>query len=1206
MSFVHLHLHTEYSLLDGMSKIDGLTKKILALGQTACAITDHGNMYGVLDFYTKMKKAGIKPILGSEFYITSGDHKVQTGGLEEKAKNHHLILLAKDFKGYQNLCRLVSIAHMEGFYYKPRIDKELLKEYREGIIAMSACLQGELPRAILDGGLEAGLAKAKEYLEIFGPENYFIELQNHFINAEQIVLPVMVEIAKKLGVKTVITNDSHYLNQEDADTHDTLLCVQTLSAKGDPNRMRMNGPYYYVKSEEEMRSLIPQEYQEAIDNTSLVADMCNVEFQTGVYHLPHFVSDENKTGIYNPEENKEILVNLTYEGIKLKYPESQLPQIKERIEEELSVIKNMGFTDYFLIVQDFVAWARRQGIGVGPGRGSAAGSIVAYALGITEVEPLKYDLLFERFLNKDRISMPDIDMDFEDARRAEVIQYVRRRYGEKSVAQVCIFGRMEARGAIHDVGRALGFTNEEATKISKLIPQGSNLKQALEEVSEIKRMYETDVHSKLNNVSVRLLFDSALKIEGVCRNFGTHAAGVVIADAALTDYLPLEYDKENNVVAEWDKNMVEAIGLLKMDFLGLSYLAVINNTIKLVKEELGEEINFTTIPDGDKEAYALISAGNTIGIFQMESGGMRGVAMGVKPKSIEDLTAIISLYRPGTIQAGGISKYIDRMNGREKVEYYHPSVEPILRPTYGIIIYQEQVMRITQAMAGYTLSQADLLRKAIGKKKPEILAQQREVFVNKAIERGVSKEIASKTWDDIEFFAGYGFNKSHGVAYSYIVYRTAYLKAHYPLYYFASWINTYIDNEERLKSIIWECKKEEVEILPPDINASDKYFRVSDQKDSLIFGFLVIKNLGSKAIEDILSIRAEKPFASFEEFISRIKDSKVNKRCIENLIKAGAFEIFGEDRITVLLKYQEMLKVKKTTKPRKKKAIKGAVIVEESLEKEVEKEQEKEIVIVHSLSALEKEAFGFCVYCKPFVGFEALVKTLEGAITPTQALAFEEGSNNVLLFGLMQPAKKMKSKSGNIYIKTTIEDNDSSVQMMVFSKNIPDFEPFLEAEGAMLVQGFIKVEEDGKPVFIANKLQQFYTAELAKQIVEKERDDKEEETEEEFSKELVSLEDFLKNVSGEEAAYPILFLHFTGEKADKKFYSKVEEIVGENKGEKKWALVYIDKYGRETTKMAGIKYGIKGLTPYMLEQLISVLGKENVLLPEQEWEERFN
>src|SRR5664280_2563054 len=483
--------------------------------------------------------------------------------------------------------------------------------------------------------------------------------------------------------------------------------------------MKMNGPFYYVKSEEEMRALLPKEYQEAVDNTNLVAEQCNVEFKTGVYHLPHFVSEENKTKPYDAESNKELLVKLTYEGLKIKYPESRLPEIKARVEEELSVIKNMGFTDYFLIVQDFVAWARKQGIGVGPGRGSAAGSIVAYALNITEVEPLRYDLLFERFLNKDRISMPDIDMDFEDARRAEVIQYVRRRYGEKSVAQVCIFGRMEARGAIHDVGRALGFTNEEATRISKLIPTGYSLKQALEEVPEIKKMYEIDAHSKLNNVSVRLLFDSALKIEGVCRNFGTHAAGVVIADGALTDYLPLEYDKEKNVVAEWDKNMIEAIGLLKMDFLGLSYLAVINNTIKLVKEELGTDIDFITIPDGDKAAYDLISSGETTGIFQMESNGMRGVAMGVKPKSIEDLTAIISLYRPGTIQAGGISKYIDRMNGREQVEYYHPSVKPILEPTYGIIIYQEQVMRIAQAMAGYTLSQADLLRKAIGKKKPE-------------------------------------------------------------------------------------------------------------------------------------------------------------------------------------------------------------------------------------------------------------------------------------------------------------------------------------------------------------------------------------------------------------------------------------------------------------------------------------------------------
>jgi DNA polymerase-3 subunit alpha len=585
----------------------------------------------------------------------------------------------------------------------------------------------------------------------------------------------------------------------------------------------------------------------------------------------------------------------------------------------------------------------------------------------------------------------------------------------------------------------------------------------------------------------------------------------------------------------------------------------------------------------------------------MDSTGMRGGAMGVKPKSIEDLTAIISLYRPGTIQAGGIGKYIDRMNGKEEIEYYHPSVEPILKPTYGIIVYQEQVMRIAQAMAGYTLSQADLLRKAIGKKKPEILAQQREVFVNKAIERGVSKEIASRTWDDIEYFAGYGFNKSHGVAYSYIVYRTAYLKAHYPLYYFASWLNTYIDDEDRLKSMIQECKKEGIAILPPDINASDKYFKVSIEKNSLIFGFLTIKNLGSKAIDDILSIRSDKPFASFEEFIHRIKDSKVNKRCIENLIKSGAFDVFGEDRITVLLKYEAMLKVKKPQKRKKK----NEEDKETNLMEEEVTNDEKDTPIVYSLASLEKQAFGFCVYCKPFINFEPLVKTLNGAMTPTQIIEKGEENSNVLAFGLMQPAKKMKSKSGNVYVKSTIEDNDNAIQMMIFSKNIPDFEPFLEADGAMLVQGFVKIEEDGKPVFIANKLQQFYTTELAKQITEQNIENLKEETEEEFSKELVSFDDFLKSVS-QGNPNPILFLHFVGEKSDKKFYDKVEKIMAENKGDKRWALVYTNKQGQEITKMAGARYSINGLTPYMLEQLISILGKENVLLPEQEWEERFN
>ncbi len=1039
MGFTHLHLHTEYSLLDGLNRIPLLAERIKELEMDAVAITDHGNMYGVIDFYETMKKNGIKPIMGVEVYVAEQGRKIKAKG----GSRFHLILLAENNEGYKNLLKIVSDSFINGFYYKPRTDYEMLKKHHKGIIALSACLQGEIPYKILHEGKEAAKKAIQKYTDIFGKENFFLEVQNHRIPEEEKVIPVMAELSEETGIPLVATNDAHYLRREDAKAHDILLCVQTLSKVDDPERMRFQTEEFYVKSEEEMKAMFPG-LEEAVENTEIIKERCNVNFEFNKYHLPHFTEDGKE---WNEEENKKLLRSLVYKGIEKLYHEEKSEEAKKRAETELKIIEQMGFTDYFLIVQDFINWAKRHEIPVGPGRGSAAGSIVSYSLGITEIDPLRYNLFFERFLNPARISMPDIDVDIGDRERDKVIEYVREKYGRDHVAQVATFGKMEARAVIRDVGRALDFTYAEIDKIAKLIPFGFSLQNAIDTIPELSE--------KVHDERYKVLFETALKLEGVARNFSTHAAGIVIGDAPLTDYVPLAIDKNNSVITQFDKDIIEHIGLLKMDFLGLKNLTVIQDTIEMLKKR-GVEIDFDKIPTNDPETYKMLQRGDSSGVFQLESSGMRKVLKGIKPESIEDLTAVVALYRPGTIRAGGIEEYINRKSGKTPVTYPHPKLEPILKGTYGIIVYQEQIMQIANVLAGYTMAEADLLRKAIGKKKPEILKKQRSIFIDRAVKQGVSKEIATKVFDLIEYFAGYGFNKSHAVCYATIAFRTAYLKAHYPKEYFTALLNGYIGNENKTKELIFEIRRNGIEVLPPDINKSDVYFKT--EGDAIRFGMLAIKGSGEKALSEIVKEREKNgEFTSFANFKKRVQSTKVNKRVIESLIKAGCFDSLGEDRKALLSNGGEK-QVESLSLFGGESAIK--------IPKRKTRATRMEIL------QYEKEAFGFYITDHPINAYTMLLK--DKNVKTVSDLTDTDDGNTVKVAGIKGKFKRSKTRRGQSMYKFEIEDNDAKATVVVFPMAYEAFSKYVDSEGVIVVEGRAKKEGNGFTI-IADKVNGFIT-----------------------------------------------------------------------------------------------------------------------------------
>ncbi|MEW6680578.1 MAG: DNA polymerase III subunit alpha, partial [bacterium] len=847
MKFTHLHCHSEYSLLDGAIRVESLVQKASFLSMSALAITDHGNMFGAIKFYKTALAHGIKPIIGCEFYVCNN--------IKERQKEilFHITLLAKDITGYKNLIKLTSISYLDGFYYKPRIDESLLKEYSKGIIALSGCTKGQIPRLILDGRIKEAEKKAEEYLKIFGSKNFYLELLNHNLDEEEIVRKGLIEIGKRLSIGLVATNDIHYLERADYPAHDVLICIQTGKKIEEEKRLKFQTPELYFKSEEEMKALF-SDIPSAIENTQLIADACNLELEFGSLYLPHYETGE--------EEPDEALKHLCIKGLKERYNDDE--KAWERLEYELSVISKMKYASYFLIIHDLIQYAEREGIPVGPGRGSVAGSIVAYCLGITDIDPLRYNLLFERFLNPNRVSLPDIDIDFCYKRRDEILSYVTKKYGSDKTAQIITFGTMLARQVLRDTGRVLNFSYSDCDKLAKMLNEelGVTLHEALVKIPSFREEYKSDEKKKE-------LIDIAMRLEGLTRHASTHAAGIVISSLPLTEIVPLYKDPTSGRIAtQYSKDDIEAIGLLKMDFLGLVNLTVIHDTIKLIKERQGIEINIKKIPLDDKKTYELLSRGESIGLFQLESSGMQDLLKRIKPTTFEDLIALIALHRPGPLKSGMVSDFIERKHQRKKIEYPTPLLKPILAQTYGVIVYQEQVMQIAETLAGFSMSTADELRRAMSKKQEDKMRKMRDEFIKGCIRHNHSEHLASKIYELLSRFAEYGFNKSHSAAYALIAYQTAYLKANYLLEFMASLITNELNNQDKVAIYINECRKMGIKILPPNINSSYPYFAIDD--GNIRFSLTAIKHVGELAASSIVSARKKWPFSSLSDFCNRV------------------------------------------------------------------------------------------------------------------------------------------------------------------------------------------------------------------------------------------------------------------------------------------------------------------------------------------------
>lgn len=880
--YVHLHVHTEYSLLDGASKISELVAYAKELGMDSLAITDHGAMYGAVEFYQECRKQGIKPILGCEVYLTQGSH------LEKNQRGmYHLILLAENETGYHNLMKIVSIGQVEGFYYKPRIDKDVLRAYSEGVICLSACVAGELPVYILQDNMDGARRCLEEYIDIFGKENYFLEIQNHDLPEERKVRRALMKLAQEYGLGLVATNDLHYVRKEDAEAQDVLLCIQTTATIDEPDRMRFPNDSFYLKSYDEMAELF-SDCPEALENTVRIAERCNVELEFGHLLLPEFPVPEGYDAV-------SYLRHLCETNIARCYPEAG-KEVYERLDFELDIINQMGYACYFLIVWDFINYCREHDIPVGPGRGSAAGSVVAYLLSITNIDPLRYNLLFERFLNPERVSMPDIDTDFCYVKRNQVLDYVVRRYGKERVAQIITFGTLQARAAVRDVGKALGMSYAAVDEVAKKIPRelGITLDKALRSSKDLLEAYE-------NRPDVKKLIDLARSVEGLPRNAGTHAAGVIIAPRDLMDYVPLQQGNEGSIITQYDKDKVEGLGLLKMDFLGLRTLTVIGDCVRFIKETTGETVDIDDIPLADPATCKMLCDGDTAGVFQLESSGITKLVMDLAPESFEDLIPLVALYRPGPLGTGMADDFIAGRHGQRTAEVLHPLMEPVLEDTYGVILYQEQVMQITSALAGFTLGQADILRRAMGKKKAKELDSMRASFREGAKRlHDIPETLSDKIFDLLQHFAGYGFNKSHSVAYALVAYQTAYLKAHWPAQFMAAFLNSIITDSDKLSWYISVCRNRGINILPPDVNESGDDFTVR-KNGTIRFGLAGIKSAGDGAVSEIIRAREEKgAFTSLQDFCRRVNMRVVNKRVVENLIKCGALDSFGLKRSQLL------------------------------------------------------------------------------------------------------------------------------------------------------------------------------------------------------------------------------------------------------------------------------------------------------------------
>ena len=1073
MSFVHLHVHTEYSLLDGFCRIDGLAKRVRELGQTAVAITDHGVMYGAVDFYRACKKEGVKPIIGCEVYVAPAGRTRFQKVHEFDAESRHLVLLCRDEEGYRNLSYMVSKAFVEGFYIKPRVDMDLLRSHSRGLIALSACLAGEIPKRLVNGSYDAARDYALEMRDIFGEDGFYLELQDHGIRDQAVVNAGLLRIHEETGIPLVCTNDCHYLAPEDAESHDVLLCIQTGKLLEDENRMRYEPRRFYLRSTEEMERLFAQ-YPGALENTEKIAAACNLEFTFGKYHLPEFAVPEGETA-------QTYIRRLCEAGFRERY-KGEKPEYRRQLDYELDMIEKMGFTDYFLIVSDFVRFAREQGIPVGPGRGSAAGSMVSYCLHITDIDPMKYSLYFERFLNPERVSMPDIDMDFGDTRRDEVVDYVRRKYGDDRVAQIVTFGTMAARGAIRDVGRVMNMPYAEVDAVAKQVPSGPQnlhitLDEALRLSKPLKELYDGDPQ-------VKKLIDTAKSLEGVPRHASTHAAGVVITKNPVVDYVPLATN-DDTVVCQYTMTTLEELGLLKMDFLGLRNLTVLADAVEMVKRQ-EPDFSLEDIPDDDQGVFEMLTQGKTSGVFQMESAGMTGVCVGLKPQSVEDLTAIVALYRPGPMES--IPRFIACKHDPSLISYKHPALEPILSITYGCIVYQEQVIEIFRRLAGYSLGQADMVRRAMSKKKVKDIQRERGAFLHGDRSRniagcaanGIPADVAESIYDEIYDFANYAFNKAHAVCYAVVAYQTAWFKLHHPREYMAALLTSVLDSAEKVSEYINECRDMGIALLPPDVNRSRDSFTV--EPEGIRFGLVAIKNIGRGFIQAVVRERERGgDFTGFQDFCERMYDSDINKRAVENLIRAGAFDGFGARRSQLIAVHDKLLD---SIGASRRQNVEGQLDFF-GMSSGATQRRSVEMILPdipeyapEELMRQEKEVTGLYLSGHPMAAYRDVARRA-GAVhiaAVNEDFAQEGGPTSfrdeqrITVAGIVTAYRTKATRSGSLMAYATVEDDTASIELLCFSRTLEKYGRLLGEGSAVLIQGKLSVRDEKPPQILCDEV----------------------------------------------------------------------------------------------------------------------------------------
>lgn len=1047
--FVHLHVHSQYSLLDGAIRFEDLFERARQFKMDSLALTDHGNMFGAIEFYQKAIQRGIKPILGCEIYVAPNSrHEKKPGG----ERPHHLTLLVRNRTGYHHLAQLVSLAHLEGFYYKPRVDKELLGRYGAGLFALSGCMKGEIALLIANNRMDGALDVARQYQQIFG-ERFFLEIQNNKVEGQERINEGMGEIGEKLGIPLVATNDCHYLRKEDARAHEVLLCIQTGKTLNDSDRMRLSSDEFYLKSANEMEALFPQ-YPEALENTLRIAEQCNLELRFGEYKFPRF----------SPPEGKSLdlyLEELSRKGLQDRVRHIPGPQDKywTRLEKELEIIRSMGFAGYFLIVADFINFAKERDIPVGPGRGSAAGSLVAFALRITDIDPIRYGLLFERFLNPERISMPDVDVDFCMERRDEVIQYVTEKYGKDNVAQIITFGKMQAKAVVRDVGRALDMSYGEVDRIAKLIPNTLNitLQQALKQEPALREIQEKDER-------VRNLISVALSLEGLTRHASTHAAGVVISNKPLSEYLPLYRGQNGEVITQYSMKDVEKIGLIKFDFLGLKTLTVIRKAVEMVRRHRDPALTLESMDLADAETYQLLSSGATNGVFQLESAGMKELLVKLKPEAFEDIIALVALYRPGPLGSGMVDDFIKRKHGVEAVEYVLPQLEEVLGETYGVIVYQEQVMKIATLLADFRLEDADALRRAMGKKILAEMEKQREKFVQGARKKKINPEKAERIFELMAKFAEYGFNKSHSAAYALIAFQTAYLKAHYPVEFMAALLTSEVDTTDKIVKYIAECRDMKIEVLPPDVNESWRDFTIVD--DRIRFGLAAIKNVGTGAIESILAEREEGGgYRSVFDFCRRVDLRRVNKRVLESLIKSGAFDSTGAPRARMMLALDDAVEwAQNFQKARASKQMGIFAQLEDGDPGWSEQEDLPEVEEwpENQRLAFEKEAVGFYITSHPLARFEKEIK--RHTRDDTVSILTRQNGSEVTICGVAGSVKEIQTRKGDRMAFLSLEDMKGFVEVILFPEVFQASLPHLKGDDPLVVRGILDMEDENPKI----------------------------------------------------------------------------------------------------------------------------------------------